>query len=70
MGGVAAALAYGLVIHAMSLGPMALVSSLRETSVIFAAIIGALVFREPFGARRVIAACVICVGVVIVKLAG
>ncbi len=69
-GGIAAALAYGLVIHAMSLGPMALVSSLRETSVIFAAIIGALLFREPFGIRRVVAACVICVGVVIVKLAG
>lgn len=69
-GGVAAALAYGLVIHAMSLGPMALVSSLRETSVIFAAIIGALLFREPFGYRRIAAACVICSGVVIVKLAG
>ena len=69
-GGVAAALAYGLVIHAMSLGPMALVSSLRETSVIFAAIIGALLFREPFGVRRITAACLICIGVVIVKLAG
>lgn len=67
-GALASALAYALVIYAMSLAPMAMVSSLRETSVIFAAIIGALMFREPFGRQRIIAAILVFAGVATIKL--
>ncbi len=70
LGSSAAALAYGMVIYAMSVAPMALVSSLRETSVIFAALIGSLLFREPFGRQRVIAAVLVCAGVITIKLLG
>jgi drug/metabolite transporter (DMT)-like permease len=70
MGGLASSTAYALVIFAMGLGSMAMVSSLRETSVIFAALIGTLMFREPFGRRRIIAAIVVCLGVVLIKLLG
>jgi len=49
---------------------MGLVSSLRETSVIFAALIGSFLFREPFGRQRVIAAILVCCGVVLIKLLG
>ena len=66
-GGVASTTAYGLVIYAMSLGSMAVVSSLRETSVIFAAIIGALFLREPFGAARVRAATLVALGIVMMR---
>ena len=69
-GGVASAVAYGLVVYAMSLGPMAIVSSLRETSVIFAAIIGTLYLREPFGLARIRAAVMVTVGIIIIRWFG
>ena len=68
-GGVASAVAYGLVIYAMSLGAIALVSSLRESSVIFAAIIGSLFLGEPFGRRRILASCLVVIGVIVIRLA-
>jgi drug/metabolite transporter (DMT)-like permease len=55
---------------AMSLGAMAVVSSLRETSVIFAAIIGSVFLREPFGAARVRAAILVAAGIILMKLLG
>ena len=67
-GAMAAAAAYAMVIYAMSIAPMGMVSSLRETSVIFAALIGTLLFREPFGRQRIIAAILVCLGVVLIKL--
>ena len=69
-GGVASSLAYALVIYAMSLGAMALVSSLRETSVIFATIIGALWLKEPFGRQRITAASFVVLGVMVIKYYG
>ena len=47
-GALAAAIAYAMVIYAMSVAPMAMVSSLRETSVIFAALIGTLMYLQRF----------------------
>lgn len=67
-GGVASSGAYGLVIFAMSLGPMAIVSSLRETSVIFAALIGTLFLHEPFGRDRLRAAILVAGGVIAIRL--
>jgi len=67
VGAVASSSAYALVIFAMGLAPMAMVSSLRETSVIFAALIGALVFRESFGHRRIIAAVFVACGGVLIR---
>jgi drug/metabolite transporter (DMT)-like permease len=68
LGALAAAIAYAMVIYAMGVAPMAMVSSLRETSVIFAALIGTLMFREPFGRQRIIAAILVCLGVVLIKV--
>jgi drug/metabolite transporter (DMT)-like permease len=67
-GALAAATAYAMVIYAMGVAPMAMVSSLRETSVIFAALIGTLMFREPFGRQRIIAAILVCIGVMLIKI--
>lgn len=67
LGGIASSAAYGLVIFAMGLGSMAMVSSLRETSVIFAALIGTLIFKESFGRQRIIAAVLVCVGVILIR---
>lgn len=70
-GALAAALsvvAYGVVLWAQSRAPLAEVAAIRETSVVFAALIGFLVLREDFGRRRVAAAVVIATGIVLIGL--
>lgn len=67
-GGIAAALAYGLVVYAMNFGAMALVSALRETSVVFAAIIGTVFLRESITWRRVFSAGVIAGGLILTSI--
>jgi drug/metabolite transporter (DMT)-like permease len=61
--------AYALVIWAMSLGAMASVSALRETSVIFAAIIAAVVLKERVGGLRIMAAVLVALGIVLMRIA-
>ncbi len=67
MGGVIANVGYGIAIYALVLGPMAHVAALRETSVLFGALMGTLLLGEPFGVRRVAAAFVIVVGLVLMN---
>jgi len=67
-GGLLQLLAYGLVLWAMSFSAMAGVSAVRETSVIFAALIGAVVLREPSGRLRVTAAVLVTAGVLLIQL--
>jgi drug/metabolite transporter (DMT)-like permease len=64
---VISSLAYGIVIWAMSVAPMAQIVALRETSVVMAAAIGALFLGEPFGRRRVAAAAVVALGAVLLQ---
>lgn len=70
LAGLVAAVAYGVVIWAMSRTRMAYVSSLRETSVVIAALIGTRLLGEPFGARRVAAAVLVAAGIIALALAG
>ena len=42
--------------------PMGMVSALRETSVLFAALLGRIVLGEPFTIKKMIAAALICAG--------
>ncbi|MCZ6532277.1 MAG: EamA family transporter [SAR324 cluster bacterium] len=67
-GGAMTLLAYGLVVWALSRGAMAPVAALRETGVIFAALIGALVLGEPFGKGRVLAAVIIAGGIALLGI--
>lgn len=69
-GGAMTLLAYALVVWALSRGAMAPVAALRETGVIFAAIIGTLFLGEPFGRRRVAASVIIATGIALLGLAG
>jgi len=66
-GGVIANTGYGIAIYALVLGPMAHVAALRETSVLFGALMGTLLLGEPFGLRRVAAAFVIVSGLVMMN---
>ena len=69
VGGVVAATAYTTVIWAMSVAPMAQVVALRETSVLIAAGIGALLLKESFGTQRIAAAAVVVGGAALLHLA-
>lgn len=66
-GGSIAHIGYGIAIWALAQGPMAHVAALRETSVLFGALMGALLLGEAFGVRRVIAAAVIVSGLVLMN---
>lgn len=66
--GTVAGLGYAIVLWAYSVGALAAVAALRETSVIFAALIGAVLFGEPFGRRRILAASIVAAGVIAINL--
>lgn len=62
--------AYGLVLWAQTRADLASVAALRETSIVFAALIGAVVLGEPAGRARIVASCAIAGGGVVLALAG
>lgn len=68
LAGLLSAVAYGVVLWAQTKAPLAEVSALRETGVISAAVIGALFFKERFGLRRLGAAAVVALGIVLIGL--
>jgi len=59
---------YGIALWAMTQAPVAAVAALRETSVIFAAILGSIFLKEPFGRQRLIGACAVALGVMALRL--
>jgi len=69
LGGAMSMLAYSIAIWAMTLAPVALVSALRETSVVFALLIGRLWLKESLPPLRAVACLVILAGVAMMKLA-
>jgi drug/metabolite transporter (DMT)-like permease len=68
VGGVMCALAYGIVIWALDEAAMAFVSALRETSVVFAALLSAFLLKEAFGPGRLLAAAAVAAGVALLHL--
>jgi drug/metabolite transporter (DMT)-like permease len=66
--GALSAAAYGVVLWAMTRAPVAAVAALRETSVIFAALIGAWLLREGHIARRIAGAATVAAGVIALKI--
>lgn len=69
LAGVVALAGYGLVLWAQTRASLALVAALRETSVVFAAMIGAVAFGESFGRARTASAVVIAGGIALLNLA-
>ena len=67
--GALAVLAYGLVLWAQTRGALAPIAALRETSVIFGAVIAAVFFKEPFGRTRILAATLVAAGILVLNLA-
>ena len=61
-GGLISLAAYGAIIWAMQTGSMGAVSALRETSVLFAALLGAAFLGERLTGWRIAACCIIAAG--------
>ena len=66
--GSASVLAYWIAVWAMTIAPIALVAALRETSVLFAVLIGVLFFKESMGKSKIIASLIIVFGIIITRL--
>lgn len=69
LGGAGTLGAYSLALWAMSHAPIATVAALRETSIVFAALIGAVFLHEHIGRLRLLAVGLVCAGAVALKLA-
>ncbi len=67
-GGILSAVSYGIALWAMTLAPIAIVATLRETSVLFGAAIAVVVLKEPLRAARIAAALLIVAGLVLIRL--
>jgi phosphonate utilization associated putative membrane protein len=68
LGTAASAGSYGIALWAMTRAPVAAVAALRETSVLFAALIGTRLLKEGFGAQRAAGTALIVGGVVALRL--
>ena len=71
IGGLAATASYGayaIAVWAMTIAPIALVAALRETSILFAVLIGWLVFGERMDKQKAVAAALIVAGVIVTRL--
>ena len=67
-GGALQVISYGIALWAMTLAPIAIVATLRETSVLFGAVIAVIVLKEPLRAVRIGAALLIVAGLVLIRL--
>lgn len=68
LGGACTLASYGLALWAMTRAPIALVAALRETSVVFAAIIAAYFLREPITRLRYASILTVSAGAVAIKV--
>ena len=68
LGACASLGSYGIALWAMTRAPVATVAALRETSVLFAVLLGAWFLKEAFTPRRALGTCVIVAGVMALRL--
>ena len=69
LGGAGTLGAYGLALWAMTVAPLAAVAALRETSILFAALIAKFFLSERIGRKRALAIAAIAAGAVLMRLA-
>ena len=67
LGGSASIGSYAIALWAMTRAPVASVAALRETSVLFAAVLGTVLLKETFGVQRAIGTLVIVCGVMALR---
>ena len=67
LGGSASIGSYAIALWAMTRAPIASVAALRETSVLFAAVLGTVLLKERFGLQRALGTVVIVAGVMALR---
>jgi len=67
-GGAMSLAAYWISIWAMTRAPIGLVAAVRESAVLFGAVIAVVVLREPLRTERLVAAALIVAGLVLIRL--
>jgi drug/metabolite transporter (DMT)-like permease len=67
IGGATSSVTYGLALIAFSLAPIAKMSAVRETSVVFGAFFAAYILKEPFGGRRIALALLLAFGLLLMQ---
>jgi drug/metabolite transporter (DMT)-like permease len=68
LGGIGTMGSYGLALWAMTQAPLAVVAALRETSILFGALLAWLLLKEKVAGIRLVAAAGIAVGAVLLRL--
>ena len=68
VGAAASMGSYGIALWAMTRAPVATIAALRETSVLFAVLLGSWFLKEAFTPRRAVGTAVIVVGVMALRL--
>jgi drug/metabolite transporter (DMT)-like permease len=68
-GGALAVISYSIALWAMTVAPIAIVAALRETSVLFGALIAVVFLSEPLRAARIGAALMIVCGLMLLRVA-
>ena len=58
---------FSLALYAFTLAPVAKMSAMRETSVLFGAVFAALLLKERFGGRRIVLAAIMVFGLLILQ---
>jgi drug/metabolite transporter (DMT)-like permease len=69
LGGVGTMGSYGLALWAMTQAPLAVVAALRETSILFGALIAFILLKEKVAGLRIAAALGIAGGAILLRLA-
>jgi drug/metabolite transporter (DMT)-like permease len=67
-GGALSVTSYWIAIWAMTVAPIAIVAALRETSVLFAAVISVVILKEALRPARLVAALMIVCGLALIRL--
>lgn len=60
--GVCSLISFSMALYGFSIAPVAYISAMRETAVVFAAVMGWWFLREGFGVRRTLAAVILAAG--------
>lgn len=68
IGGCGTVVSYGLALWAMTLAPVAVIAALRETSILFATAISALILKEKLTTARIVAAAVMALGAATLRI--
>jgi drug/metabolite transporter (DMT)-like permease len=66
-GGVVSLVSYGAITAALALGELGSVSALRETSIVFSALIGRVLLDETLSLRRILACIVVTLGAICIS---